>query len=80
MSNNSFSLEIDTKPKADVLLSSQDKSILTITTPEPQTLKITNNSGGGTSNYNMLSNKPSINGVELQGDITTEDLGISASI
>lgn len=80
MSNNNFSLEIDTKPKADVLLSSQDKSILTITTPEPQTLKITNNSGGGTSNYDMLSNKPSINGVELQGDITTEDLGISASI
>lgn len=80
MSNNNFSLEIDTKPKADVLLSSQDKSILTITTPEPQMLKITNNNGGGTSNYNMLSNKPSINGVELQGDITTEDLGISASV
>ena len=81
MSNNNFSLEIDTNnSQADVLLSSQDKSILTITTPEPQTLKITNNSGGGTSNYDMLSNKPSINGVELQGDITTEDLGISASI
>ena len=32
--------------------------------------------GGGTSNYNDLSNKPSINGVTLSGDKTTEDLGL----
>ena len=31
---------------------------------------------GGTSNYNSLENKPMINGVTLQGDLTLEDLGI----
>ena len=35
--------------------------------------------GGGTSNYNDLTNKPSINGVTLTGDKTTSDLGITAS-
>lgn len=33
--------------------------------------------GGGTTNYNDLSNKPSINGVTLSGNKTSEDLGIS---
>ena len=33
--------------------------------------------GGGTSNYNELSNKPTINGVTLSGNKTSEDLGIS---
>lgn len=32
--------------------------------------------GGGTSNYNDLTNKPSINGVTLSGDKSTSDLGI----
>lgn len=31
---------------------------------------------GGTSNYNDLSNKPSINGVSLQGNKTLADLGV----
>lgn len=35
---------------------------------------------GGTSNYNELSNKPKINGVELTGNKTSEDLGISGGI
>ena len=35
--------------------------------------------GGGTSNYNDLTNKPSINGVMLSGNKTTSDLGITAS-
>lgn len=35
--------------------------------------------GGGTSNYNDLTNKPSINGVTLSGNKTTNDLGITAS-
>ena len=34
--------------------------------------------GGGTSNYNDLTNKPSINGVTLSGNKTTSDLGINA--
>lgn len=33
--------------------------------------------GGGTSDYNDLSNKPSINNVTLEGDLNTEDLNIS---
>ena len=33
---------------------------------------------GGTTNYNNLTNKPSINGITLQGDIDTEDLGLKA--
>ena len=33
--------------------------------------------GGGTSDYNDLSNKPSINGNELSGNKTTAQLGIS---
>lgn len=32
--------------------------------------------GGGTSSYNDLTNKPSINGVTLSGNKTTSDLGI----
>ncbi len=39
-----------------------------------------NNSGssgsGGTDNYNMLKNKPQINGVTLEGNKTLEQLGI----
>lgn len=32
--------------------------------------------GTGTTNYNDLANKPSINGVTLQGDSSAEDLGL----
>lgn len=35
--------------------------------------------GGGTSDYNALSNKPSINGVILQGNKTSSELGITAA-
>ena len=33
---------------------------------------------GGTTDYNELENKPQINGVELSGNVTSEDLGIIA--
>ena len=33
---------------------------------------------GGTSNYNDLTDKPKINGVELVGDLSTDDLNINA--
>ena len=33
-------------------------------------------SGSGTSDYNELLNKPSINGVVVQGNLTTVQLGI----
>ena len=32
--------------------------------------------GSGTTNYNVLTNKPSINGVTLSGNKTSEDLNI----
>ena len=41
-----------------------------------------NKSGGGsgTSNYNDLENKPKINGVELNGNKTTQELGITGNV
>ena len=32
--------------------------------------------GGGTSDYNQLTNKPSINGVELDGDKDSSEIGV----
>ena len=32
--------------------------------------------GGGTSNYNLLTNKPSINGHTVEGNMSTDDLDI----
>lgn len=40
------------------------------------TIKEGGGGGGGTSNYEQLSNKPSINGVTLTGNKTSADLGI----
>lgn len=36
--------------------------------------------GGGTSNYNDLTNKPTLNGVEISGNKTSKDYKISAEI
>lgn len=36
--------------------------------------------GGGTTDYNDLTNKPSINGVSLTGNKTTSDLGIEENV
>lgn len=36
--------------------------------------------GGGTSNYNGLSNKPQINGVTLSGDKSSSDLGLNIPV
>ena len=39
-----------------------------------------NNAGSsGTDNYNLLKNKPKINGVTLEGNKTLEQLGIESS-
>ena len=32
---------------------------------------------GGTTNYNELTNKPSINNIELEGNLTSEELGLA---
>lgn len=34
-------------------------------------------STGGTSNYNLLLNKPSINNITLQGNLTSAQLGLA---
>ena len=36
--------------------------------------------GGGTTNYNALSNKPQINSITLQGNETAADLGLQAAL
>lgn len=33
--------------------------------------------GGGTMDYNLLLNKPSINGTELVGELTSQDIGVA---
>lgn len=53
----------------------------TITIDEDGTIHAIGGGGGGTggtSNYNDLSNKPSINGVTLSGNKTLKELGIDA--
>lgn len=46
----------------------------------PTVLTITEGGGGtGTTDYNQLNNKPSINSVTLQGSLTLADLGIASS-
>lgn len=40
----------------------------------------TESSGGGTTNYNDLENKPQIEGVELIGDKTADELGLQSKI
>lgn len=42
-------------------------------------LNVQPSSGGGTSDYTDLTNKPQINGVTLTGNKSTSDLGITAS-
>lgn len=37
------------------------------------------NSSSGTDNYNLLKNKPRINGVTLEGNRTLEELGIKST-
>lgn len=42
--------------------------------------KIVSNSGSGTNNYADLNNKPTLNGEVIEGDKTSEDYHISASV
>ena len=47
-----------------------------ISTRDNLTGELNVGNSGGTRNYEKLINKPSINGTELIGDVSTEDLGI----
>lgn len=53
-------------------LNTTDKSSLVAAINE---VNISGGGGSGTKNYNELFNKPSVNGVLLEGNITTEELG-----
>lgn len=35
--------------------------------------------GGGTTDYNQLTNKPTINGTIVKGDLTLEDIGAASN-
>ena len=46
--------------------------------PAGMTASMKETGGGTASNYQTLLNKPRINGVELSGDLTAEELGITS--
>lgn len=48
--------------------------------PSEKTVKISIATGGGTTDYNRLKNKPSINGHVLQGDKTSDDIGLQKKL
>lgn len=35
--------------------------------------------GGGTTDYNKLTNKPTLNGTTLEGDMTSTDVGVASN-
>lgn len=53
-----------------------DNNINTLYVYDGRWRKIGTSSGGGTSDYNDLENKPKINNVVLEGNLSLEDLGI----
>lgn len=55
-------------------LNTTDKSSLVAAINE---VNISGGGGTGTKNYNELFNRPSVNGVLLEGDVTTESLGFN---
>jgi hypothetical protein len=38
----------------------------------------TGGGGGGTTDYNQLTNKPTLNGVELKGNLTSKDVDVES--
>lgn len=77
MSNlqNNFNIEVQGNSNSDITITPNAQSQIILDTPSKNTLVITKTEG--VSNYNALSGKPSINGVELQGNKTTQDLHIN---
>lgn len=62
-------IEIDNESSIDTDIQTSDGEIDT---------DIEISTGSGTNDYNDLINKPSIEGVELVGDKTLEELGVEA--
>ena len=42
-------------------------------------IELNTGGGGGTSDYNQLSNKPTINGRIVSGDLTSEELDVESN-
>lgn len=80
-SQNNFNMEITSNTSSDINITSNESGSIAVVPKQSSKLLIKQSGGGsGTSNYNLLTNKPKINGVELIGDMKSEDLGISATI
>lgn len=62
----------------DLDITEEDEGVLVVITKKDGTKEsvIVSNGGSGTTDYFKLKNKPSINGIELLDNKTTEDLGI----
>ena len=43
-------------------------------------LELDTGGGGGTTDYNQLSNKPTLNGKEISGELTSEDLDLEGNM
>lgn len=54
----------------------EDTIIITRKDGETKEVQVSGGTGGGTTNYEKLSNKPFINNIELVGNKTLEELGI----
>lgn len=52
-----------------------DKCVVPVPTMSVKIAPLTSTGGGGTSDYNRLNNKPSINDIVLEGNKTLEELG-----
>lgn len=78
-------MSMDIKDREEQFLSAIAGETATSDLPEPVTRKEvylkqiaeSGGGGGGTTDYEALSNKPSINGVTLIGDKLTSDLGLA---
>ena len=83
-----MALNLMTSPPVNIDISAQNSSSILIQTSQSPSINInTKNSentseihthSGGTNNYNGLKNKPSINGVVLEGNKTSEELHLTS--
>lgn len=60
----------------DIKILLEDQGTIDVLIDETKETKIDIGQGGGTTNYNVLTNKPSINGVTLVGDKTSKEIQV----
>ena len=69
---------VDSTSSGELDAAIKEKEIMTTTVAEQTVINTTSLQTGITTNYNQLANKPKINGVELVGNKTTQELLINA--